>query len=59
MTKPNRFLSVLAWAILVLAALFIVVISLDERCSRHEATWTDGGGRHATEMTSGKVSDDD
>ena len=39
MTTHNRLASVLAWAIIFLAALFIVVTSFDERCSRREDEW--------------------
>ena len=40
MTKPGRLAAVLTWALIFLAALFIVVTSLVDRCSRHEDAWT-------------------
>jgi len=55
MTKPARLASVLTWAVILLAALFIVVTSLDERCSRHEDAWA----REFGDSVSVKLSDHD
>ena len=48
-------LSILAFFL----GLAILAVQIDEKCSRHESTWTDGGGRHVVEIPSVKLSDED
>jgi len=60
--KLNRLLRLLLWTLTILcilSACVICVVSIDEMVSRNETEWTDGGGRHTTEMASEKVSDND
>ena len=52
--RAHRLFAV-AWAIIFLAALFIVITSLVDRCGRHEDTWA----RQTTDMGSEKVSKGD
>jgi hypothetical protein len=52
--RAHRLFAV-AWAVIFLVALFIVVTSLVDRCSRHEDAWA----RQTTDMGSGKVSKGD
>jgi len=51
----HNLLSALAWAVIFLAALFIVVTSLVDRCSRHEDAWA----KQTTDMGIEKISKGD
>jgi hypothetical protein len=51
----KKLATILTWAIIFLAALFIVVTSFDDRCSRREDSWA----RQTTDMGSEKVSKED
>jgi len=60
--KLDRIGNVVCWLIIVLAAAWICLVAIPQFVdvvSRNEAEWTDGGGRHVTELESGKVSDSD
>jgi len=40
-----------------LLGMAILAVSIDEMVSRNETEWTDGGGRHITELESVKLSE--
>jgi len=48
----KKLATILTWAIILFAALFIVVTSLVDRCSRHEDAWA----RQMRDLPSPKVS---
>jgi hypothetical protein len=55
MIQRARLATILTWAIIFLAALFIVVTSLVDRCSRHEDAWA----REFGDSVSVKLNDHD
>ena len=53
MIQRARLATILTWAIIFLAALFIVVTSLVDRCSKHAEAWV----RQTMDIPSVKLSD--
>lgn len=60
--KLDRIGNVVCWLLIIWAVVWICLFAIPsfvDRISRHEAEWTDGGGRHTEEMVSPKMSRED
>lgn len=62
MTKFEKIGNALTWMWIIFSLLawaFLLFVGIDERASRNETEWRDGGGRHVEEMVSEKLSNKD
>lgn len=60
--KLERIGNIVCWLWIIfcfLAWAFLLFVGIDERASRYETEWQDGGGRHVEDMVSVKPSDQD